>query len=65
MRMKKTSASAMTVISRSCCSAERDAAPKDALYMDGLRPAADEIAAENGAVIFWDDALIEARIDTL
>ncbi len=38
---------------------------RDALYMDGLRPAADEIAAENGAVIFWDDPLIEARIDTL
>ncbi|MBR4928382.1 MAG: hypothetical protein IKZ63_02660 [Oscillospiraceae bacterium] len=38
---------------------------RDALYMEEIRNAADEIAAENGAVIKWDDPLIEARIDTL
>jgi len=38
---------------------------RDALYMEEIRNAADEIAAENGAVINWDEPLIEARIDTL
>ena len=38
---------------------------RDALYMEEIKNAADEIAAENGAVINWDEPLIEARIDTL
>lgn len=38
---------------------------RDALYMEEIRNTADEIAAENGAVINWDEPLIEARIDTL
>ena len=34
---------------------------REAELLGGLRPVADELAAQLGGVIFWDEALIEAR----
>ena len=38
---------------------------RDAAYLEQIREAADELAGESGAVICWDEPLIEARYDTL